>query len=247
MDFGSGVRGDSGGWSGAVMTTVDISTVARRPVALGELLRLFPKLLRWTPALAASLAVVLLLIWKQGALDTTEAGLWMLRGAGLLMVVGTVFLLDDPSSNITNSSPTPLRVRSGARLLLVCVAVLVGCLPAIILTSERVSLRHEWPGVVLEIAAMVGVAAALSLTMQRWFGLSEPGQFAGIGVVGTLIGAQLVGARWPMLVGPGPQWEAAHLRWAVVLVIAVLVVMWQLRDPAAATWRAVISRHHRAG
>jgi len=226
------------------MTIVDISTsTARRPVALGELLRLYPKLLRWTPALAASLTVVLLLVWKQGALGSTEAGVWMLRGAGLIMAVGSVFLFDDPSSNITNSSPTSLRVRSGARLLLVCMTVFVGCSPVTILTSQRVSLAGEWLGVVLEIAAMIGVAAALSLTMQRWLGLFEPGQFAGIGVVGTLLGAQLVGARWPMLVGPGPQWEAAHLRWAVVLLFAVLVVVWQLRDPAATTWRAAMSRH----
>jgi hypothetical protein len=226
------------------MTIVGIpASVARHPVALGQLLRLYPRLLRWTPALAASLTVVLLLIWKQGALGSTEAGVWMLRGAGLIMAVGTVFLLDDPSSNITNSSPTPLRVRSGARLVLVCMTVFVGCLPATILTSQRVSVQGEWPGVVLEIAAMIGVAAALSLTMQRWLGLSEPGQFAGVGVVGTLLAAQLVGARWPMLVGPGPQWEAAHLRWAGVLLCAVLVVVWQLRDPAATTWRAAISRH----
>jgi len=243
VDFGSGIRRDRVGGLGAVMTIVDIPTVPRRPVALGELFRLYPKLLRWTPALAASLTVVLLLVWKQGALGSTEAGVWMLRGAGLIMAVGTVFLLDDPSSNITNSSPTPLRVRSGTRLLLVCMTVFVGCLPAIILTSRRVSVEGESLGVVLEIAAMVCVAAAFSLTMQRWFGLSEPGQFAGIGVVGTLLGAQLVGARWPMLVGPGPQWEAAHLRWAVVLLFAALVVLWQLRDPAATTWRAAVSRH----
>jgi hypothetical protein len=228
------------------MTTVDVSTVARRPGALAELLRLYPKLLRWTPALAASLTVVCLLVWKQGALGSTEAGVWMLRGAGVIMAVGTVFLLDDPSANITNSSPTPVKVRSGARLLLVCMTVFVGCLPATILTAQRVSVRDEWPGVVLEIAAMIGVAAALSLTMQRWLGLSEPGQFAGIGVVGTLLCAQLVGARWPMLVGPGPQWEAAHLRWAVVLLLAGLAVGWQLRDPAATTWRAAINRHPRA-
>jgi len=229
------------------MTFADISTVPRRPVVFGELFRLYPKLLRWTPALAASLTVVLLLVWKEGALGSTEAGVWMLRAAGLIMAVGTVFLLDDPSSNITNSSPTPLRVRSGARLLLVCMAVSVGCLPATVLTSQRVSLAGEWLGVVLEIAAMIGVAAAFSLTMQRWLGLSEPGQFAGVGVVATLVGAQLVGARWPMLVGPGPQWEAAHLRWAIVLLLAVLVVVLQLRDPAATTWRAAINRQPRPG
>ena len=40
----------------------------------------------------------------------------------------------------------------------------------------------------------------------------------------------------PVLVGPGPQWTTAHLRWSAILVGATCVLVAAMRDPAA-RWR----------
>ena len=45
--------------------------------------------------------------------------------------------------------------------------------------------------------------------------------------------AQMFGQRWPILVPPGPEWADAHWRWGGGLGLGLLVMVWQLRDPAS--------------
>ena len=39
--------------------------------------------------------------------------------------------------------------------------------------------------------------------------------------------------RVALVVGPGPGWAAAHLRWSALLAAAVAVLLLAVRDPAA--------------
>jgi hypothetical protein len=40
-------------------------------------------------------------------------------------------------------------------------------------------------------------------------------------------------SRAPLLVGSGPQWTSAHVRWSGILVGAIGVLVAAMRDPAA--------------
>lgn len=222
--------------------TVVISTpvTATTPAVIADLLRAYPRLLRWQPALGAAVAAVALLVWKYDEVESVAAAVWMMRISGLIMAVGAVFLLDDASANITDSGPTRRRLRSGLRLMLMSAVVMIGCMPLVVVIVARVSLGSDWWGVLLEIAVLTTVGAAFSLTMQRWRGLAEPGQFAGVAVIGTMVAANMLSARWPMLVTPGPDWDEAHQRWGVPLLMAGVLVVWQLRDSAARSWTSAL-------
>ena len=86
------------------------------------------------------------------------------------------------------------------------------------------------------------MTSGAALLLQRQFGISEPAQFVVLSVVGLFLVAQMMGARWPMLVGPGPEWAEAHWRWAAVLLVAGSVGAWQLRDPASRPLKRFLPR-----
>ncbi|HVQ87017.1 MAG TPA: hypothetical protein VMT88_02440 [Actinomycetes bacterium] len=203
---------------------------------VSHLIRMFPRLLRWLPAVGACILVGAITAWKYDSVETSAAALWLLRFAGLSMIVGTVFLLDDASANITNSTPTILRLRAGLRLMLMGSFIAVVCVLVFVVVEQKVPLGAVAGGVGIEIAAAAVVTAAFSLMMQRSHGLSEPGQFAGVVSIGVFLAAQLIGVLWPMLVPPGDLWTEAHWRWAGLALIGVILLAWQLRDPASGSW-----------
>ena len=222
-------------------STIERSAASKRTVA-ADLLRVYPRLLRWQPIVGAALLVMAVVWWKYDLITSSNAAVWLLRFVGLVLVAGAVFLLDDASSNVTNSSPTTEALRSGLRLILMGAVVFVGLSIVLVVLAQRVGVGGWWWGVTLEVAAMFWVGAAFSLTMQRSRGMTEPGQFAGMAVLAGLFIANIVGARWPMLVVPGPEWAPAHLRWVAILLLAVLIATRQLRDPAARGLRSLLGR-----
>jgi hypothetical protein len=217
-------------------------STAPRTVVVAALVRVYPRLLRWQPIVGAAAMIVAVFVWRYDAVKSPTSAVWLLRLVGLALVAGSVFLLDDASSGITSSSPTPQRLRAGLRLLLMSGVVGVGMLLAIIVIDQRVPVAGWWGGVELEVATMTCVGATFSLTLQRWRGIAEPGQFAGVAVVAGLLVANMVGVRWPLLTPPGPEWGAAHQRWAVLMLLAGAAVIVNLRDPAAPGWRSALRR-----
>ena len=85
----------------------------------------------------------------------------------------------------------------------------------------------------LEAAALAAVGLALAAGLVRWRDLLDPGAVAGPALlVSGLMTAQLPD-RVALMVGPGPSWTAAHLRWSALLAAAVAVLLLAVRDPAA--------------
>jgi hypothetical protein len=156
-----------------------------------------------------------------------------MRGVALVRGLGAAFILDDASVTMTASAPLPTRIKTGWRCLLLVAVVVLGVVSAALVCAQRVPLAIAVGGLTAEVFAFVAVTAASALVLQRRWGIDEPGQFAGLGVVGTYLGAFILSSRWPMLVGPGPDWSEAHARWLVVGVVATVIAAIQLRDPAS--------------
>lgn len=211
-------------------------------LVLRQLLPVLPRLLRWRPFVVSAATAAGLIGWKYGEVQSPEGGVWVFRFVALVLVVGAVFLLDDPSNNVTAPSPTPLRIRSGVRLVVAGLSLLCSCGVAYLVLVTATPLARELAGLALEATSIAAVAGASSLALARWRGIPEPGQFAGLCAVGTVFAAHLVGVRWPMLALPGTEWNTAHYRWLVVLAVAIVVIVICLRDLAATSWRSRLFR-----
>lgn len=184
-----------------------------------------------------------LVAWQWGRLEGQPLrGLELTRIALLVLVAGSLTMLDDPSRTVAEAVPVELRWRVGER-----VAAMLGWLvPAgglvAWLVVGRVGLGPDGlgpaqPGLLVEAATVLVLGVAVVLLMQRRFAIDEPGQYAAPVLLmlplALLLADAVTGGRWPLLVPPGPQWDAAHERWAALLVLGTLAVGVLTRDPAA--------------
>lgn len=201
-----------------------------------------PRLAKW-PMLAAGIAGSWLLVWWRSA-DVTDldAALWLTRGAAALAAVTVVFAFDDPSVDTTRALPAARRALMGLRFAVCAVVTMVALLPASVVLGKHLNTGSVSVGIALEVCAVFALPIAAALVLQRQFGISEPAQFVIVVVVGLLLVVQIVGQRWPLLVPPGPHWAAAHWRWAALLALGVLIVLWQLRDPASRPIRRLLHK-----
>lgn len=203
-----------------------------------------PGLCRW-PALATGLAAAWGLVavaWHEDEISSAGGAVWTVRLALVLSSLGAVFALDDPSTGITSAAPAMRRALVPIRLGVVAAVTLAGIVPALLWLRGWLSDREIAFGVAIECMALMFLVVALVLIMQRQIGIAEPAQYVVLLVLGLYLATQLMGARWPMLVDPGPAWGGAHWRWVAVLVPTVGVIAWQLRDPASAPLRRWLPR-----
>lgn len=157
----------------------------------------------------------------------------VLRGVALLLAGGLVVVLDDPAADVLAASPTPLARRWLARLM-----------PAITLAAGAWALAVAWVGAVagalpwqaltVEAAGLGSCAVALAAALRRWRDVREPGPLAATALFGAVVAAYPLPPRWSLFVGDPswPGWTAAHLRWATVLALGLLVVVLAGQDPA---------------
>jgi hypothetical protein len=200
------------------------------------------RLARW-PMLAAGIAGSWLIVWwRAGEVTTADGAVWLVRGAAAIAAVAVVFALDDPSVDTTRAFPAARGALMRMRLGLMLSATLVAVGPAVLVTWDQLGTTSTAGGVLIEVCALLAVTSGAALLLQRQFGISEPAQFVVLAVLGVFLVAQMVGARWPMLVGPGPEWAEAHWRWAGVLLVAGSVVTWQLRDAASRPLKRFLPR-----
>ncbi|HUU94256.1 MAG TPA: hypothetical protein VM487_00835 [Phycisphaerae bacterium] len=190
-------------------------------------------MLKWTPLAAASVSAWTLLAWKSGEIETAGSAVWMLRFTMLIVTYGAVFLLDDASRSMSEPAPISLQARVGLRCILMAALGLLAMIPVVVTVSAKVDLGGDWRGLAVEFTVVVLLAISCSLVLQRTRGISEPGQFAGLAPILIFVAAELTGGRWPLLPTPGPLWADAHARWLAIGLVAAVVVVWQLRDPAA--------------
>jgi predicted membrane-bound spermidine synthase len=183
--------------------------------------------------LAAVAGAWLVVWWRAGEITTSDGATWLVRSVSALTAVAVVFALDDPSVDTTRALPAARGVLMRLRFGVGAAVVALALAPAALVTRPYLDTGSAAAGVLLEVCVLLVLTASAALVLQRQFGISEPAQFVVFVVVGLAMAAQLLGQRWPLLVPPGPQWAEAHWRWLGVLVVGLLVLAWQLRDPAA--------------
>ena len=200
------MRRSDGGARGALVTAV-ARTVPWRAVGAGAVVGLLvvalPRLLSESPD-----------AWL---------GLTLLRAAALVFALGLTFLLDDPARRLTTPVPTRRWVRSGLRVALAApVAALWWAVALALLPKEA---RPPLGAVTLEAAATAVLALAAAAVAVRFTDEPEPGPSVAAGLLTlALLAPLLLPTRWDLFVPVGdPNWEAAHVRWAVVLVGAALL------------------------
>ncbi|MFI5896129.1 hypothetical protein ACIA5D_39115 [Actinoplanes sp. NPDC051513] len=187
--------------------------------------------LRLAPFVPAATAVVVLLVARRGG---THDVVGDLRVLGLLLALGGGYVLDDGAAITLQASPYGLARRLWLR---------VGCAAAVVAPLWMAMLARLLPsaptgdrwalglGLTVELAAALAVVWAVAAWARR-HGVEHPGIVTTPALLASLLLAASA-ARAPMLVGPGPQWTSAHLRWSGILIGATCVLAAAMRDPAA--------------
>jgi hypothetical protein len=187
----------------------------------------------WGVALGVDAAVVV------GALSALRwgppgAAVNALTLAAVLLAAATASLLDDDMAGLTATVPTPLRVRTLARLALGSVAA-AGAWAATVRGAERVA-PDVWPDGVTPLAVtLVGAGAALGAITARRLG-DLPAALP-TALVLTPVAFLLDDVPWPTPLPELARWAALDPgeRTAWSLVAAALAVLLATRDPAART------------
>jgi fluoroquinolone transport system permease protein len=211
-----------------------------------QLKALAPALLRsvrWQPVLVSALASALLLWWQFDAAATPPNTVWLLRAVALLLAVGVAFALDDKTRPTLAAVPTPLWWRVVVGLIGVAAPAGLAWCAALAWVGWRVHGDVPAAALTLEAAALATLVLAVAGGLARWRGTSDPGAVtAPVMLALGLLLPQL--PRWvALVVPPGPAWDPAHVRWAMLLTIAVAVLALSLRDPAAPRWSVQLSRN----
>ncbi|MEV5549376.1 ABC transporter [Streptomyces sp. NPDC052309] len=157
-----------------------------------------------------------------GAQPNPWQTLVLLRGIALVGALGLAFLLDDPARHLTAAVPTRRPVRQALRAALVAPLVALWW-TAVLLLAPPAS-RPPAGDITLEAAvtcvfALAGAAVAVRLTDEPRPG---PGVAAAL-LVSAALAPLLAPESWALFVPSADErWAAAHDRWAVLLVVAVV-------------------------
>jgi hypothetical protein len=191
--------------------------------------------LHLAPFVAGVAAVAAFLAVRRGDTHDVVADL---RVLGLLLALGSGYVLDDGAAVTLQASPYSLArrlwLRIGAAAAVVVplwTAVLARFLPS-------APAGDRWAvgvGLTVELAAALTVIWAVAVWGRR-HGFEHPGIVTTPALLASLLLAASI-PQAPMLIGFGTQWTAAHLRWSGILVGATCVLVAGMRDPAA-RWRS---------
>ena len=153
-----------------------------------------------------------------------------LRLAAIALCLAAAFVLDDPAAQSLAASPSPLLFRRLLRTTLLL--PLVAGLWAIVLWHAGESATTA---LTIELATMLAVVLAAAAAATPWVADGRGGLAAAPTLLIMLAAALLVlPAAWTLFARDpaDPAWEAAHIRWALVLALAVATLLVASRDPA---------------
>lgn len=208
-----------------------------RPVAhsavTAELVRggALRRVVRWQPAVAALVVGCALLLRNAGGVHDQAGAVALLRGIGAVTVLGAVFVLDDAARRFAEPTQLSARYRLLVRVSIALIGIGVGFTGASVVLRAHVA-AAELAGVALELLAATLLGLAVAAVAARRQGVDEPGVLTAPVVVGGLMAAQFLPQRWALLSPPGAGWAAAHGRWALLLVVAVVCLAVASRDLA---------------
>jgi hypothetical protein len=199
---------------------------------LGQLAPALLRSVRWQPTVAGAGIAAVVMGVRRDHLGNPAQSITVLRVVALLLAVGVAFALDDRSRRTVQSVPSPAWWRAAGQASVAMVPAVAAWVAAVGWISTRTG---DLPVLTLslEAAALVAVGLAMAAGLVRWRDLVDPGTVAGpvLLVSGPMIAQLPDGVA--LMVGPGPGWTAAHLRWSALLAAAVTVVLLAVRDPAA--------------
>jgi hypothetical protein len=202
-------------------------SVARELIGSGHLVRS----LRLAPFATSAAAVAAYLTTRLG--DPHDV-IGDLRVQGLLLILGSGYALDDSAATMLAASPYGLARRLWLRIggAVALVAPVWAALLAVYLPSAAPGDRWSLGlGVTTELTAAVTVMWAVAAWARRQ-GFDQPGIITTPVLLASLLPVASM-ARAPMLVGLGPEWIPAHLRWSGVAIAATGALVAAMRDPAA--------------
>jgi hypothetical protein len=197
-----------------------------------------PRTLRWQPVLVGWILAAAVLAWKAPELSTVAGRITLLRVVAVLLVVGAVNLVDDDAANVLAAAPVPLAWRGGTRMTLAAAAVAVPWSAALLWLRPG----PDAAAVTLECAALTAFGLAVAAGTARWSEAREAGLAAAPAVLASSAAAAALPSRWAMFPLPDGPWRDAHLRWAVVLAAALILLLLTLRDPANARPPSTLNR-----
>lgn len=176
-------------------------------------------------------AVLVVAAWS--ALDA--APVLVLRGVAVLLAAAVALAADEPAAALLDAAPVPLHRRLAQRTALLAAVVLPAWALALLL-ARLAGGSVPTAALSLELAALSALGLAVPLSLRRWWRVAEPAVVAGPLLLGGLVAAAHLPAGLALLPGaPGDAaWEAAHGRWAVVLVAAAALLVVAAREPATA-------------
>ena len=153
-----------------------------------------------------------------------------LRLAAIMLCVAAAFVLDDPAAHTLAASPTPLLFRRLLRTTLLL--PLIAALWMIVLWSTG---EHVMTALTLELVTMLVVTLAAATVATPRIPDGRGGVAAAPALLIILTAALLLlpASRTLFARDPAdPAWQASHLRWALLLAIAVATFLATSRDPA---------------
>jgi hypothetical protein len=181
--------------------------------------------IRWTqPAVLTGIALILIL-WQADTLDTPATAVWTVRAAGLIFIAGSLSAFDDPAAPQIAAVPVPLSRRAAPRIAFAVVFVTVPVAALAGLANLPVG------AMVLEAGALLALATGACLVLART-GILEPSTPVAVGLLLAPAALVLLPEKLALLVPPGPDWDQAHGRWAILLGVGILTSVVALRDPA---------------
>jgi len=203
-------------------------------------LALVARTVAWPALLAGALACVAVIVLAPLVPGAPPPGGWPGFGA-VALCAGAAFLLDDPAAATVNATP-----RSLVRRRLLRVALALPLLGAVWAGSVWYATAADgaWFGpqtratLSLQFAAMLTFTLAGSAITLRVMP-DEHGGWTGALAPFALVTAVLVlPQRWALLAAPSDSaWHATQERWAALLAVGLLTLMWANRDPASRSGR----------
>ena len=204
-----------------------------------------PRLFRWQMVTTGVLTAWAVTSWRATEVDDASGAVWIVRFAVVIGALGAAFALDDPSRDVTESSIGARERLVPLRLSAVILTTCIASAPAWFVAMRELS-GADAAGLIVEVVAVLSLVCAVALTLQRQWRILEPAQYVVFVVLLVAVADQATAGRWPLLIPPGPGWSDAHWRWFAMGVVALLLLTWQLRDPAAGRgWWKVGSRRSR--